>query len=88
MTEDLAGHLVKTAELFARSREITPREIELWIKHMGPVRQRSHGWQGKALANWWAQLRAEGLVPEGQGSMEEFIWGSDQSSDGEPRLRG
>ena len=85
MTEDLAAHLVRTAELFAAGRDITTREIELWIEHMGPVRRRSHGWQRKALANWWAQLQAEGLVPEGKDSMADFIWGSEQTSDGESR---
>jgi AbiV family abortive infection protein len=82
IAEDFAGHLVKMAEVFARGPEITTREIELWIEHMGPVRLRSHTWQRKALANWWAQLEAEGLAPEGQPSMEEFIWGSGPPSGG------
>ena len=86
MTKDLAGHLVKTAELFSAGRDIVPREIELWIEHMAPVRRRSHGWQRKALANWWAQLQAEGLVPAGEVTMADFIWGPEQSSDGESRL--
>lgn len=83
MTEDLASHLVKTAALFAAGRDITPREIELGIEHMGPVRRRSHGWQRKALANWWAQLQAEGLVPPGEGTMADFIWGAEGASNGE-----
>ncbi len=85
MTEGLAGHLVKTAELFASGRDITPHEIELWIEHMGPVRRRSPGWQRKALANWRAQLQAEGLEKEGEITMANFIWGSEESSDGESR---
>jgi hypothetical protein len=33
----LARHLVATAELLARGTEVTVREIELWIEHLGPV---------------------------------------------------
>jgi AbiV family abortive infection protein len=44
MPQDLASHLVKTAEVFAAGRDVMPREIELWIQHMRPVRHRSHGW--------------------------------------------
>jgi len=59
--------------------------IELWIEHMRPVRLRSHGCKSKALASWWAQLQAEGLVPEGELSMEDFIWGCRGASDGHPK---
>lgn len=84
MTESVARYLVKTAELFAARREITPREIELWIQHMGPVWHRSPGWQRKALANWYSQMQAEGLVPAGENVMEQFIWGRRDSGDKDP----
>lgn len=71
-----AAGLVQTAQLFCGGGEITPREIELWIKHMKPVWKVSPAWQRKALANWYAEMQAEGLAPQGENQMESFIWGS------------
>ena len=82
MTKSLARHIVKTAEVFATGRDVTPREIELWIQHMGPVWRRSGGWQRKALANWYAQMQEEGLAPAGENDMASFIWGREGSGDG------
>ncbi len=85
VSEDLVRHLMKTAELFAAGRDVTAREMELWAHHMGPVRRRSHGWQRKALANWYAQLQAEGLAPQGENVMANFIWGVEQPDGATPQ---
>jgi AbiV family abortive infection protein len=37
---DLARSLVQTAEILAKSRDVTTREMELWVKHMAPVWKR------------------------------------------------
>lgn len=84
MTESLATHLVRTAELLAAGRGVTPREIELWIQHMRPMSRRSPGWQRKALANWYSQMQVEGLAPEGGNEMARFIWGSGESGEDAP----
>jgi len=34
---DLASSLIKTAKLLSGGKEVTEREIELWIQHMKPV---------------------------------------------------
>lgn len=81
ITDDLAQYLVKTAEIFAHGRDVTVREIELWIEHMGPVRRRSLGWQRKALANWYAQMQAEELAPAANPGMDEFIWGRKENTE-------
>jgi AbiV family abortive infection protein len=39
--ENLARMLVQTADLLAKARDVTVREIELWVKHIKPV------WMGK-----------------------------------------
>lgn len=70
----LAATLVRTAEVLASGSEVTSREIELWIKHMKPVSNRTPEWQRKALANWYAEMQAEGLASAGSNEMETFIW--------------
>ena len=78
MTEDLARHIVGTAETFATGRDVTTREIELWVQHMRPVWGRGASGQQKALAAWYAQMQTEGLVPAGKEGMARFIWGLDE----------
>ncbi len=78
---DFARGILSICKLLSASREITAREVELWVQHMKPVWRNDPSWQRKALANWYSALQAEGLVPKGENVMERFLW-SPQSSDG------
>lgn len=71
--EDLASMLVQIAELFARDREITPLEIELWIKHLGPVLMTEVMCMKGALENWYAEMQQLGLASPGTNEMKDFI---------------
>lgn len=71
--EDLAKMLVQTAHIFAKAREVSEKEIELWIKHLDPVWNVNPGWMRKALENWYTDMQECGLAPEGENIMEEFI---------------
>jgi AbiV family abortive infection protein len=65
MTEDLAAHFAKTAELFAAGRDVTPREIELWIGVLTPGTQSSRPFVSLPL-NWSLRMRlsrSHGRVP-------------------------
>jgi AbiV family abortive infection protein len=73
--EDLARRLVQTAHLMSQRREVTTQEMELWIKHMGPVWNRDPGWMRTALVNWHRELVAAGLSDDQDGSMARFVWG-------------
>lgn len=70
---ELSGQLVRTAEVLAKSTEVTPKEIELWIQHLGPVWNQDPGWMRTALENWYEDLQIHGLKPEGQNKMRQFI---------------
>lgn len=71
--EQLAHMLVQIAQLFAREREYTEREVELWIEHVGPVWKKDPAWMKQAVVNWYAAMQKAGLVPEGPNEMEQFI---------------
>jgi len=71
--EGLARMLVQIAQLFARDREYTKKEVELWIEHVGPVWKKGLSWMKQAVVNWYAAMQAAGLASEGPNEMEQFI---------------
>ena len=71
--EPLARMLVRTAQLFARNREYTEREIQLWAEHVGPVWKKDPAWMKQAVINWYAAMQEAGLAPQGANEMEQFI---------------
>lgn len=71
--EALAKQLVTIAESLAKSKEVSPREIELWVKHLGPVWNKDPGWMRKALENWYEDMQQHGLAPDGPNAMRTFI---------------
>jgi hypothetical protein len=73
---DLAEMLVKTAEMFLVSKETSVIEIELWRKHIGPVKSTNPGWVKKAFQNWYAEMQERGLAPQGENEAEQFIRGN------------
>jgi AbiV family abortive infection protein len=71
--EPLSSQLVFSAEILAKSKEVTPQEIELWVKHLGPVWNQDVTWMQKALENWEEEMQAIGLAEPGANSMRQFI---------------
>jgi len=73
VNEKLAAQLVETADILAKSKEVTTKEVELWIKHLGPVWNQDPGWMRKALENWYREMQEVGLAQAGPNAMEIFI---------------
>ncbi len=71
--EPLAKILVQTAQIFARGVQVTEKEIELWIKHIGPVWKRDPAWMKQALINRFADMQQHGPAAEGENRMQQFI---------------
>jgi hypothetical protein len=72
--EDLARMLVKVAELLASKGEHTEKEVELWIRHIGPVWKKNPARMKQALVSWYAAMQESGLAPEGANQMEKFVY--------------
>ena len=84
--EELARALVKTAGLFVEPKRVTEAEIELWIKHMGPVWKGPKELMEHALVQWYNEMHERGLADSGLNAMEEFILhgvGKEQKRNGE-----
>lgn len=87
--KNLARLLLDVAKVFIKDREITTKEVELWIKYMGPVRDKPYVEQKKALLNWYAELREFGLTDEGHNIVDLLVWlgfTNDKEADFNPAL--
>jgi hypothetical protein len=70
---ELAKMLVDTASILAKSRKVAQVEIDLWIKHVGPVWKGPKELMEHALAQWYKEMQNQGLAEKGPNAMEEFI---------------
>lgn len=76
----VAEGLVRTAQLFAKDREFTSKEIELWVKHLKPVWKREMAWMKKALENWHKEMNYQGITKDDLSDVKSFLWGKDEES--------
>lgn len=71
--EELARNLIQTAKLLAKKREVTVKEIELWVQYVGAAPKGDLNENKKALVDWYAAMQVAGLHPDGTNEMERFI---------------
>jgi len=71
--KELASSLVRVANLMARGKEFTQLEVELWIKHIGPVWKGHKEHMEHALVQWYREMQEKGLTEKGDNEMEKFI---------------
>jgi AbiV family abortive infection protein len=71
--EALARGLVQIAKLLVGKREISVKEIELWVQHVGSAPKNDFSAMKRALASWYSAMQEAGLRPDGINEMERFI---------------
>ena len=71
--EDVASEIVRIAEFQLPKRDVTEREIELWIQHLKPVWKQPMELMEAAVAAWHRQMCEEGLTQDDPEAMERFI---------------
>lgn len=71
--EVLATMLVRVAEVLASGRKCSELEIELWIKHVGPVWRKALREMEEGVIKWYAAMQDAGLAPKGRNEMAQFI---------------
>lgn len=57
----------------AKNKDVSEKEIELWIEHIGPVWKKDLVQMKITLVNWYSAMQVAGLAPEGDNGMELFI---------------
>jgi AbiV family abortive infection protein len=55
--------------------DVTEKEVELWIKHLGPVWKEDMGRMKAALKNWFIDMVRLGLLKGNPGEVENFVDG-------------
>ncbi|HZD52549.1 MAG TPA: AbiV family abortive infection protein, partial [Woeseiaceae bacterium] len=73
--ESLARSLVGIADLLAKKKVVTVKEIELWVEHMQPSYGAPLECMKAALLNWYAAMQERGLWEEGAIHVETFVRG-------------
>ena len=74
--EKVARSVVAAARLAVKGKSlVTEKEVELWIKHIGPVWKQDLGKMETALKDWFADLARLGLFKGSLDSATRFIDG-------------
>ena len=71
--KNIATMIVHTSELLSQGDDVSIRELELWVKHLGPVWKKAKEVMEKGLVDWQAAMQAEGLKRDGGEEMQKFI---------------
>ena len=71
--EALAPYLVKMAQILGRYKEVTAEEIELWRKHLLPVKDAAMNAQKQAVAAWFHEMKLLGLSEASPEEVEIFL---------------
>jgi AbiV family abortive infection protein len=68
--EVIAEFVIKTARSLTKDHEVAEREIELWIKHVGPDLGQA---RPENLKEFWAAMTEEGLATASVDSIDNFL---------------
>jgi len=69
----LAPYLVKMAQILGRPKAVTTEEIELWQKHLLPVKAAPMEAQKQAVSAWFHQMKLHGLSEASPEEVENFL---------------
>jgi hypothetical protein len=61
------------AKSFVKGTEVTERELQLWRLHMLPTKNGTLEQNKRAIANWWADMRANGISSATEEEIEAFL---------------
>jgi AbiV family abortive infection protein len=69
----LAPYLVKMAQILGRPKAVTTDEIELWRKHLLPVKAAPMEAQKQAVLAWFHEMKLRGLSEASPEEVEDFL---------------
>lgn len=70
----LPPYLVKMAQILGRPKEVTTKEIELWRRHMLPVKGAPMDVQKRAVSDWFNDMKLHGLSEASPEEVKNFLW--------------
>lgn len=69
----LAPYLVKMAKILGTPKVVTPEEVQLWQKHLLPVKHARMATQKRAVMDWYHEMKLLGLSEESPEDVEKFL---------------
>lgn len=78
--EAMAPYLVQMAQIFGRQKTVAADEIQLWQKHLLPVKGAPMYMQKVAVAAWYQEMRLLGLSEASAEEVEAFLGPYDASA--------
>ena len=72
--KELATMLTQIAKIFIAKNEVTTKEIELWVKHIGRTKHGTLKEQKESLLHWYAEKQELELAPKGQDIKDILEW--------------
>ena len=76
--DNTSRSLVGIADLLAKSKVVTLKEVELWIKHIRPVYGAPLEEMKTALLDWYSEMRENNLWEDGDIPVEAFVRGDQE----------
>jgi len=73
--EDLAKSIVAIAAAFVTERITSPEELEIYFRHIGPVRNGNPAWIKQAFIKAYAEMQERGIRPPGTNEAEDLVNG-------------
>jgi AbiV family abortive infection protein len=70
---EIAPYLLTMAEVLSQAREVTSLEVELWQKHLLPVKGGTFEASKRAVADWYAELQLRGLATVATEELDAFL---------------
>lgn len=70
---EMALYLVKMAQILGRAKCVTADEIQLWRKHLLPVKDAPMATQKAAVAAWFHEMKLLGLSESSSEDVEVFL---------------
>jgi hypothetical protein len=84
----MAPYLVKLADILGRAKGVTEDEIQLWRKHLLPVKDSPMEAQKAAVAAWFHEMQLLGLSEASPEDVEAFLGLYNAPAQAEPFVRG
>ncbi|HOB03337.1 AbiV family abortive infection protein [Casimicrobium huifangae] len=78
--EAMAPYLVKMAQVFGKPKTVAAEEIQLWQKHLLPVKGATMDVQKVAVAAWFQEMKLLGLSEASAKEVEGFLGQYDAST--------
>ncbi len=70
---EIAPYLLTMAKVLSKTREVTSLEVELWQKHLLPVKDGTFEVSKRAVAEWYTELQLRGLATVSTEELEAFL---------------